>query len=95
MKVRENWIDGRTDSPTVAAGDDHLGDGSNDADCGLLPHGVERLVNGGDTEVFNDLSLLHALTGGDVQVGHVALDIGIANDRVHREAKDEIKDQFN
>ena len=83
MKIGKDWVDRSTDGSTVAAGDDHLGHDGHDAHGGLLPYGLECLVDWGDAVVLDDLSLLHALTRSDVQVGHVALDIGIADDREH------------
>ena len=83
MKIGKDWVDRGADGPTVTAGDDHLGHGGHDANGRLLPHGLERLVDWWDAEVLDDLRLLHALAGSDVEFGHVTLDIRIADNREH------------
>ena len=65
MNARENRIDRREDGPTVPTGNEHLGDGGDDADIGLGLNTSQSLLKR-DANVVDDLGLLHARAGSDV-----------------------------
>ena len=79
MQTGEDRIDCGKNCATVAAGNENIGDRSNDANVGLLPDTLENLFKR-DTHVVEDLRILHGWAGCNVQCRHVPADIGITHD---------------
>ena len=79
MEVGQQRVDGREDGTTIPASQQEVGDGGHDADGGVWPHAGENSTDRTRAIVIDDLGRLHAGTGGNVQAGHVATHVPIAN----------------
>ena len=75
----QDGVDGGRDGPTVAISEEQVGQSCEDAEVGLSTHLGQDLIDGSSECKIDDLSGLHDLAGGDVEVGHVATNVGIAN----------------
>ena len=56
-----------------------IGEKRQDADCGLGPNLLKRMLDG--VAEVDDLGSLEDLAGGHVEAGHISGDVGIANYR--------------
>ena len=80
METGEDWIDRWEDSSTVAAGNEEIGDGCDDADIWLRSDSWQNLLQGDPPHVVDDLGILHARAWGNVQSRHVPTDVRVADD---------------
>ena len=80
METGEDWINRGKDRPTVAAGNEEIGDWCDDADIRLWPDSLQSLFQGNSPHVVDDLGILHAWTWGNVQGRHVPTDVRVADD---------------
>ena len=80
MKAREDGVDRGENGAAVASGNQDIGDWSNDANVWLRSDTLKNLIQRHAAHVVNDLSILHACAGSDVQGRHVPADISITDD---------------
>ena len=80
MQRTQDRVDRCKDSAAVAVGHDGVCEGGDDADGWLSPNLVQRLINGSQTQVVDDLGSLHGLPGGDVEASPVPSDIDIPDE---------------
>ena len=78
---RQDGVDRRVDGATEAICQQGIGDRGNDEMCSLDPDLLKRLIEGVGTSAVDDLGGLHDLARGNVEAGHIATNIGIANYR--------------
>ena len=74
-------VHGRVDGAAEAVGKDRLCHGSKNADSRFGPDLEQSWLQGAGPGVVDDLRRLHHLSRSDVEAGHIAPDIGIADNR--------------
>ena len=77
----QDGVHGGVDGATETVGQNSLGEGRKNADGGLGPDLEQDWLDGTGPCVVDDLGRLHPLSRRDVEAGHIAPDIGIADYR--------------
>ena len=80
-KLVENWLDGAVDGAAFSGTQQMISYAGADADGRLASNPVESGLKGGQRWARDDLGLLHGLTGGRVEAGHILEDIIVPNNR--------------
>ena len=76
---RQYRIDRRKDRSSIPTRQKKIGQRSDDADCRLGPDLPEGVVEGGRSDIVDDLGILHAFTWRSVQPSHVPLHVSITD----------------
>ena len=69
---------------TVPAGQEQVGQSSNDADSGVGPDLLERVVERPWSNIVDHLRSLHSFAGSNVQSGHISPNVTITDDGKQR-----------
>ena len=77
---RQDGINRGVDCTSVSSRQKQIGSRCDDAHSRLFPDLPEGVVERAGGHVIDDLSLLHVLTGGDIQAGHVSFHVSITDD---------------